>query len=239
MSRKLLILNLALAAAVVYAGFQIRDLAQAGKAREAAALNRKVPPVPPAPFSSAPVPPPVLPSEYADIAQKMLFDKSRDSTVVIETPPAPPPKPVPPLPLYHGQMNLGDGVLVILSESASAPHKGIHVGETIGAFQLVEATRQELTFAWEDKVIRKNVAELRDSGGSGGAPPAAAPEQPRAVAAPVPAAKTNAGPGVETGAGIKACSPNDGYPDGAVVDGYRKVAVNSPFGVMCRWEAAR
>ena len=48
----------------------------------------------------------------------MLFDRSRNSTVVVEVPPPPPPKPMPPLPAYHGMMNLGDGPVAVMSVNA-------------------------------------------------------------------------------------------------------------------------
>src|SRR2546430_9104949 len=62
------------------------------KAREAAALNHKVPKLAPPPFTPLPQTPPVLPTGYADIAQKMLFDKSRNPTVVVDVPKVTPPR---------------------------------------------------------------------------------------------------------------------------------------------------
>ena len=132
MRRKLLILDVALIAAAIYAGVRVRGQWQAAKERENAVLSRRVAPAAPLQLAALPPVPPVLPVEYADIAQKMLLDKSRNSTVVIETPPAPPPVPVPPLPFYHGQMRLpGEGPIVILSETARAAHQAVHPGETI------------------------------------------------------------------------------------------------------------
>ena len=43
-------------------------------------------------------------------------------------------------------------------------------------------------------------------------------------------------PGAETGTGIKGCQPGDNSPAGAVVDGYRKLVTETPFGKSCRWE---
>ena len=190
----------------------------------------------------APLPavPPVLPVEYADIAQKMLLDKSRNSTVVIETPAPPPPVPVPPLPFYHGQMRLpGEAPIVILSATAGAEHQAVHPGETIGPFKLVEATSQELAFEWGDKIIRKNLDDLLDRGGAGTPAPSAAAASARQGAAPPPAPKSQAGPGAEMGPGVKFCVQNDSYEDGAVVDGYRKAMKRSPFGVECQWNQVK
>ena len=71
------------------------------KAREAAELGRKVPAAPPPPFTALPGAPPVVAGGYADIAQKTLFDRSRNPTVAVELPPAPPPVPMPPLPAFR------------------------------------------------------------------------------------------------------------------------------------------
>jgi len=96
---QLLILDVVLAAVAVYAGFQFRSQWMAAKAREAAVLNRKPPAA--AAVHALATAPPVLSAGYAEIAQKLLFDRSRNSTVVVEVPPPPPPKPMPPLPVYH------------------------------------------------------------------------------------------------------------------------------------------
>ncbi len=236
MRSKLIILNLALAVAVVYAGFRIRAQWSQARQEEKAVLNKKAQAPAQQPLGALPATQPVLPSGYLDVAQKMLFDKSRNSTVVIETPPPPPPKPEPPLPAYHGQMNLGDGQMVILSEG-SGPHKPIRPGEMIGEYKLVGATRTELAFEWDGKVIRKRVEDLMNRGGTQNQAEAQAP----APAAPAQkAAPTKMiGPGLDTGAGFKACNPNDAYPDGAVVDGYRRVNESGPFGITCRWLPTR
>ncbi len=236
MRSKLIILNLALAVAVVYAGLRIRAQWSQARQEEKAVLNKKAQAPAQQPLGALPATQPVLPSGYLDVAQKMLFDKSRNSTVVIETPPPPPPKPEPPLPAYHGQMNLGDGQMVILSEG-SGPHKPIRPGEMIGEYKLVGATRTELAFEWDGKIIRKRVEEVMTRGG----PQKQAEAQAPAPAAPAPqkAAPIKMGPGPDTGAGFKACNPNDGYPAGSVVDGYRRVDMVSPFGIQCRWDPVR
>jgi hypothetical protein len=234
----LLILDVALVAAAIYAGVRVHHSFQAGKEREAAVLARRAAPPAPPQLPALPPVPPLLPVDYADIAQKTLLDKSRNSTVIVETPPAPPPVPVPPLPFYHGQMRLpGEAPLVILSETAGAAHQGVHPGEMIGPFKLVEATSHELAFAWQDKIIRKNVDDLTDRSGASAAA-ASAPAAPRpaqAAAAAPPPSTVKAGPGQDLNPDVKACVPNDSYEDGAVVDGYRKSVTRSPFGVNCQW----
>ena len=39
--------------------------------------------------------------------------------------------------------------------------------------------------------------------------------------------------------GYKFCEPNDSYPDGAVVGGYRKNERATPMGNKCYWEPVR
>ena len=236
MNRKLLILDVVLAAVAVYAGFQFRSQWIAAKAREAAVLNQKAAALPAPQFTPLPATPAVLSTGYAEIAQKLLFDRSRNSTVVVEVAPPPPPKPVPPLPVYHGMMNIGDGPAAILSINAGSPQMEIHPGEMIGPFKLVEINTQEIALEWDGKIIRKTVDEILDRTtrqvvADANTPGPAAPPPPvvQVVKAPL-------GPGEDTGRGYKVCIPNDSTPDETVVDGYRKVSLPTPFGNACRWD---
>ena len=238
MNRKLLILDLVLAALAIFAGFQFHSRRLASKAHEAAVLNRKPAPLPAPQFTPLATAPAVLSAGYAEIAQKLLFDRSRNSTVVVEVTPPPPPKPMPPLPVYHGMMNIGDGPAAILSVNASSPQMEIHPGEEIGPFKLVDVNTQEIVLEWDGKIIRKTVDEILDrttrqvvadgSAASGGPPPPM-----------LPVIKTPLGPGDDAGQGFKVCQPNDSTPDGSVVDGYRKVSMPTPFGNACRWDPVR
>ena len=237
MKRKLVVLNLGLAAFLAYAGFALRQEWLAEKAREAAELNKAVKPGPPPPWTPLAVAPAVAPAGYASIAEQTLFDRSRNPNVVIETPPPPPPKPMPPLPLYHGQMNIGTGPMASLSEKPNSAGVFLHPGETIGPFKLVDVNSNEITLEWEGKTIHKNVDELLDRSAPQQASASAAPPQQAAAPPPPPAAaKSATGPGADTGAGFKRCEANDSTPPGTVVDGYRKVVSPTPFGEACRWD---
>jgi hypothetical protein len=233
-----LILDVVLAAVAVYAGFQFRSQFRAVQAREGALTGRKPNPLPPPQFTPLSTAPPVLSAGYSEIAQKLLFDRSRNSTVVVEVAPPPPPKPVPPLPVYHGMMNIGDGPAAILSVNASSAQMEIHPGETIGPFKLVDVNTQEIALEWDGKIIRKTVDEILDRAtrqvvADANTPGPAAPPPPvvQVVKAPL-------GPGEDTGRGYKVCIPNDSTPDGSIVDGYRKVSIATPFGNACRWDPA-
>ena len=243
MKRKLLLLNLTMALVVVYAGWQLRREWVAAKAREAETLGKKLKPAPPPPFTPLQPAPPVVAAGYADIVQKTLFDRSRNPTVVVEAPPPPPAKPMPPLPAYHGMMNVGDGITAVMSVAPGAPHQGIHIGEPIGQFKLVDVNTEEIALEWDGQTIRKKLDELVDNSPAaqqaGAAPARTEVPAPAAVAAAAPAVPVEAGPGGDAGAGFRACVPNDTTPSGAVKDGYRKNVVQTPFGPSCRWEPVK
>src|SRR6185369_454386 len=145
LNRKLLLVNVVLVAVVIYVGFQLRNQARAAREREAATLNRAPKVLAPPQPMPAPQDPPVSAAGYADVAIRMLFDRSRNSTVVVEVPPPPPPKPMPPLPAYHGMMNLGSGgPTAFFSLSGDGVHQAVHIGEMIGQFKLLSVNTDEV-----------------------------------------------------------------------------------------------
>jgi hypothetical protein len=238
MNRKLWLLNFLLLALAVLAGWQLRNRWVADKARAAAELHRRIAPIPGPPFTAAPVPPAVLPAGYADIAQKDLFDRSRNPEVIVEKPPVPPPPPVPPLPVYHGSMNFGDGPMAIMSVNAAAPQQATRPGEMIGQFKLIDITREDLTLEWDGQTIRKPLDEIANHSAAPQADAASAgrTETPApAVQARVelPSAK---GPGGDAMNGSKLCITNDTTPFGTVQNGLRKTEIATPFGKTCLWD---
>jgi len=236
LKRKLLLLDLVLAALTAYAAWQFRLEWRAAKAREDALLNRRPPAAPAQPFTPLGPTPPVMAAGYADIAQKMLFDKSRNPTVVIETPPPPPPKPMPPLPVYHGMMNLGDGQVAVMSATANSAQEEIRPGETIGQFKLVDVNTEEIVLEWEGKAIHQKMDELLERAVAQqvaeSRPPEAAPPAPQVQ----DIAKKPTGPGAPAAGGERFCDPNDSSPAGTVTDGFRKMSIPTPFGNVCRWD---
>lgn len=237
MRRKLLLLNLVLAALIAFAGYRLRQEWLSTKAREAATLHVRVKPAPPPPFSPLPQSPAVIASGYADVVQKTLFDRSRNPNVVVELPPPPPPKPMPPLPAFHGTLNLGTGPIAILS-IPPGPEKAVEIGESIGQFKLLGVNTEEIAFEWDGKTVRKKLAELAAASpaAQAAAAPAGRTEAVAAAPAPAAAAPQRSGPGADTGSGHKACVPSDTTPAGTVVGGYRKVVIPTPFGNSCRWD---
>ena len=160
MNRRLVLLNLALLALAGALVWTLRTNWLAAKARERAVLQRKVA----AKVVLAPPPLPavktVAPAEYIDVAGKMLFSKDRNPTVVVE-PPKPVPQPVmPALPNYHGQMAIGEPV-ILLSMSANAAQHSYHAGDQIGDFKLVSFDENRVAFEWKGKNVERKLEELR------------------------------------------------------------------------------
>ncbi|MCL6506697.1 MAG: hypothetical protein K6T59_06705 [Bryobacteraceae bacterium] len=175
-------------------------------------------------------------ASYVDAAQKLVFAKDRNPTVVIEPEP---PKVIPPLPVAHGVVNFGDGPLVILSEKPGAPHKSYAPGEKVGDFRLLAVTREDVVFEWEGEKIRRKLEELverrpQESPAAAEQPPQPAPAQAPQTTVVNPTGEEGFGPSI--GNEIRACLPGDTSPPGTVRAGMRKVVTRTPFGNVCRWE---
>lgn len=249
MKGKLLLLNLALAAAAVIAGMRARDNWLEARKRADVVLGRKVKPAPAPPFSPIPAFQSLSAAAYADVAQQTLFSPDRNPAVVVEVAP---PKPMPPLPLLHGVLDLGDGAIAIMSAKKGETQRGFRQGEKVGEFTLVSVSGRELVLEWDGKQIPKKFEELVDRSEQAAAAAAAAapPAPPRAPAvsnaAPAPAAAVKtaspparSGPGDQLTPTMRACVAGDDSAPGTVADGYRKVVSQTPFGQRCRWEVVR
>jgi hypothetical protein len=240
LTRKLLVLNLVLVGLTAAAAIRLRQEWLQARAREQAVLRQRIKPVRPPVMPPLPPVAPIKPAGYIDIAQKMLFSKDRNPTVIVEVAPPPKPKPMPPLPVFHGLLNLGDGPAAILSEKPGAQHRDFRPGEQVGEFKLVAVDTEEIVLEWDGQEIRKDVHELLDRT----VPPpssaqAAVAAAPPPAAAALPAKPAQAAPGIDLGGrGIKACQNGDNSPPGTVAEGMRKVIKDSPFGRSCYWEPA-
>jgi hypothetical protein len=147
---------------------------------------------------------------------------------------------MPPLPFFHGMMNIGGGPEVIMSLKSDATHKRVHAGEAIGDFTLVAFDSERIELEWNGRRIVKSLAELS---GHGNGPQAAEAPEPEAAApavhvAPPPAAY---GPGAENAAGERACQEGDTLPAGTETDGVVKtIGRNALFGTeYCIWKPKR
>ena len=240
MKRKLILLNLVLVALIAAAAWRLRVDWLAAKEHEKIMLGRKIKPVAPPEHVPLPHVQPVMPAQYIEIANKDLFTKERNPTIVVEQPKVevPPPKPMPPLPVVRGILNL-DGVTAIMSVEPKAPQKEIKPGDAIGEFKLVAVNNQEIVLEWDGQEVRRNLQELFDrSTPEPAAAPAAANAAPAAAPAK-PSIAVKSAPGVDMGAGRKACAQGDDSPAGTVVDGWKKYYWDSPLGRGCYWEVPK
>jgi hypothetical protein len=194
LNRRLVLLNVALLALAGALIWTLRTNWLAAKTRERAVLQRKV-------AAKAVLAPPALPTvkavapaEYIDVAGKMLFSKDRNPTVVVE-PPKPAPEPaMPALPNYHGQMSIGEPV-ILLSTSATAAQRGYHAGDQVGDFKLVSFDEARADFEWKGKNVERKLEDLRpketgtpagtQAGGQSGRTAVAPASAPPAAATPV------------------------------------------------------
>lgn len=250
MNRKLIFLNIVLAAGVAAAGWQWRENQRKAREREKAFLSKPVTAPAVAPYVPAEPPKPVEAAGYLNVAQQMLFSRDRNPNVVIE---AVPEKPVPAFPAAHGVLAMGDEVSVILSEAGKTNQKSYRKGDSVGPFAIASLTPEEIVFEWEGKEFKKAIADLklREPLPQAAAPPPPDPDARRPevrvnTAASTPkevfeeTQKPTPGlPGISTGGPDLVCAPGDSSPPGTVQGGWRKVVTRTPFGSVCRWVAVQ
>jgi hypothetical protein len=237
--RNLIALNLLLLALIGLTAWQMRVQYLEKLRRQEMFLRAPAPAAPPPVVLLPPPPGQISAATYLDIATKLPFSKDRNPNVVIEVVA---PKPMPPLPRYYGLMNFGTP-RVILALASGQPQKSYAVGDVVGEFKLAGIAQSGLIFDWEGKQVPAAYSEIQDRSTT---PPASASSSAPA-SAPASGVKTVsnvtsvssadlARPGADSGAGIRNCQVGDNTPAGAVVDGYRKLVTDTPFGKSCRWE---
>jgi len=253
MNRRVVLSSLALLALAGFLGWLLRAHMFQEKAHEREILARAAQQktvLPPAP---AEPPKPVAAAEYFDVAQRMLFSKDRNPTVIVEVKPPPPKPPLPPLPQYYGQIGFGPEPGIFLSTAAS-PQKIYHAGDKIGdkdKFVIVSFDRDRITLGFNDETVEKKLEELRpkkpapDQAAAANPAPQQQPAAPRS--APLSAASLADGNpdkkdeviGADYGNGYRAAVPGDTTPAGAIKDGYKKVCAHTLFGQDCHWESVK
>jgi hypothetical protein len=241
---KLVALNLLLAAGVGAVVWQARvRLDEAERVRRAHFAN-PLKAVPPPPVAPAPKPQPPSAVGYADVAKKNLFSADRNDDIVVEAPKVVPPKPMPPLPVSYGVMNMPSGMKISLAEKKGDASRFVHVGESVGEFKIVALDKKNVTFEWDGKQIVRNIEDLMDRTGqevASNAHPQGPAAGPAAPAPQAPGGLVNSHPtradlGPQMNATTYTCKSGDtSVPDGAVVDGFKKVTTQSIFGPVCRW----
>jgi hypothetical protein len=237
MRKKLLLLDLLLLALLVVLGARVRQTWLEARKREGVVLGQLLKQLPPPPYAPLVPVAPVTAAAYGEVAQQMLFSADRSPTVIVDV--TPPPK-MPPLPVFYGLFILGGGPTAIMSESSGKKHQEVGLGQKIGEFTLVGITRDQIVLEWRGEKLTKRIGELVERAGTQApAPPErtpSAPPPPKITSvAPVPAR-----PDFDLGGGRRACARGDTSPPGSVVDGYRKVVRDYPFGgEFCEWVAVK
>ncbi|HLH44016.1 MAG TPA: hypothetical protein VKV74_13580 [Bryobacteraceae bacterium] len=250
-NRKIWLLNLTLVALAGLLGWRLRLAWLAGQTQERAFLSQAphvralIAPPP------APLPAPVKPADYDQVAQQMLFSRDRNPNVIVAPPPPPPPPPpMPALPSYYGQMAIFGPPVVLLSVEPNGEQKSYRAGDLVGKFKLVAFDSDSITFDWNGQNVVRKLSEVMGKDTEKPAAPAAAPAPSATFAPPVDAGKTSitaeppkptlatkpAAPGNDMGAGFRACVAGDASPAGTVANGYTKKIVTSLMGPQCFWE---
>jgi len=240
LTRRLILLNLALLAAAGLLVWQFRREWLEAKAREQAVLRYQVKPAPTPSLAPLPKPAPFEAAAFADVAQGNLFSRDRNPNVIVDPPTPPPPRPVPAFPVARGVM-LWDGTppTIVLSQRSGAEQKGYHIGETIGEWRIVSIDNKYVVFSWDGKEFKKRIDELMDRAPVEVASAAPAPSAAQSGRTGNVALGSANGMGAEMGAGIRACVAGDTAPAGTVRDGLKKVVSTSPFGTVYRWEPSK
>jgi hypothetical protein len=254
MSRQLFLLNVLLLALIGLTGWRLRETLREGERRIEEMRARTAQPAPVVAPPPLPAVAPAVAANYFEVARTYMFSRDRNPNVIVEPEPVVQKPPMPPLPAAHGLMMFGDKPTVILSLQGTT-QRGYRAGDQVGPFKLLSVDTQNIVFEWDgQKVVRKlseiaarpndgaptqmqgGVITTTSTGGSGQTAPMTATQA-------APAAATSnfqqGGPGADIGAGYRACQVGDTSPSGTVVNGYRKVMVDLPFGRSCRWEVAR
>ncbi len=242
MKRKLMALNLVLIAMLGFVWYRFQQTRQANAQREARVLGERVPNKRYPALARIPPVAPTVAANYLDVAQRMLLARDRNPTVIIDPEPVKAKPPMPPMPVVHGLMTLGEPG-IILSEKPGAEQRTYHAGDKVGPFKLLAFDSTTVQLDWDGEKVNKKLQDLWEKGE---APSAAAggaagnvPPPPSAVSAANAPAPSPTGPGIDIGGGFKSCQPNDSTPTGTVQSGLRKVELQTPFGRSCRWEPAR
>jgi hypothetical protein len=243
MNRKVIVLNILLLALAGWLGWMVRKSWLEADARQRGFLTQSARAKA---LAAAPNLPPVerpVAANYLDIDQRTLFARDRNSTVIVDAPPAPaPPPPVPPLPVYHGQMNFGEPVLIL--STGQSDQKSYRKGDAVGKFKLVAFDRENVTLEWDGKDLEHKLTDLAPKEAQAipsqvALAPTAAPAAP--VTSLAASAPRNLGGndapqlGVDMG-GPRACVAGDNSPAGTVLNGYKKVVVATLMGQSCHWE---
>lgn len=243
MNRRIALLSIALLALAGSLGWLLRQKWIEQHTHEQAVLRQPANPRPLPPPQAVPAVTPAAPSQYLDVAQKTLFSSDRNPNVLVDPPkPPPPPPPMPALPVYFGQMNLGEPVVILTV--GKLDQKSYSVGDKVGDFTLEAFDLDSITFDWDGKTVQRKLSELapKETEQSKQAQQNVAPPAPAAQAVvavpPPPPPPANKPPqvGNDMGGGAFSCLAGDTSPDGTVSGNFKKKVSPGLMGASCHWE---
>ena len=186
---------------------------------------------------------PRTPQNFGDIADRNLFSPQRAN----QPPQAAQEVKTPELPLLYGSMNLGNGWFALMApggESSPAP-KRVVPGDEIGGYKLVSIAVSQVVLTWQGKQVTVDVSESARRIPrivERAATPEAGSGRPQPGPAPAAAARGSV-ISVAGSAGKEHIdepwSPpgaTEDTPEGTVINGRRKVVVDTPFGKEIEWQ---
>jgi hypothetical protein len=244
---RLIAVNTALAAGLALVIWQGVEVWKDAQAERKSTVNVPVRKITPPPMTPAKKPDAVQSAAYADVAAKNLFSKDRNPTVIVDPPKVEPPKVMPALPVVYGVLGLPSGVKAIMAEHPGKQSKPVQTGDTIGEFKVLALDLRTVKFEWDGRELERNLDELVDrnatpaatNSGNALASGSAQSSGPAVAAPPEAKAPDSSALGADSGtpdAPARNCVPGDKSPLGAVVDGYKKTGVATPFSIMgCKW----
>jgi len=247
-TRKLMLLDLALGALVCFLVFQMHREWVEAHARALAFLSQKVTPVPAPRLAPLPKVVPLAAVLYAEVAQLNLFSKDRNPQVILDPVVPPKEKPVPAFPVARGVLLWpGTPAAVVLSVRKGSPQRAYRVDDQAGDWKIVSVDNQYVVLEWDGKEFKKRIDELMDRSAQGAetAQVPAGSGAPTVNAAPAPQAQSlsdspKSERWIDVGASdMKGCKPGDDSAVGTVADGFKKVVSSTPFGPGCRWEQVK
>jgi len=187
---------------------------------------------------------PATSQDFGDIADRNLFSPQRTT----QPPQAAQEVKPPDLPLLYGSMNLGDGWFALMSpggESSPMPKRVVPGGE-IGGYKLVSIAVSHVVLSWQGKQVTVDVSEsarrvprvveraAAHEGGSGQPQPAPVPSASGRSPVTSVAALGGGNEHVNEPWSPEGAKPDT--PEGTVIDGRRKVVVDTPFGKQVEWQ---
>ncbi len=253
MKKKLVLINIALAALFVWGSLSLFGQYEQAEERFEIFDNSSgtvEPPTMPAPGDA----PMVRAATYAPISQRLLFSQDRNPVIEVIVPEEQVTQR-PQVPLLAGVVDLGDGPLALMTADPDMSPRWTGVGEKVGEYTLQAVANETVTLEWNGETVELSQAELaavklgraqRQASTSSPAARQAAAERARNETA-ARTAKNLAGSneiaakgkytiGKQLSSGGYSADPNDGATDGTEHKGYVRRVRATPFGSQHWWE---